>query len=77
MATATLEEPMASEKPKTLSVKLHMDVVEAARIVSAYRNEQIADLLSAILRPALARMEREEVAKRTGGQNPKRQGGRD
>jgi hypothetical protein len=56
---------MADAKPKTLSTKLHIDVVESARIVAAYRNEQITDLLSAILRPVLAKMEQEEMAKRT------------
>ena len=59
-----LDEPMADDKPKTLSAKLPMDVIEAARIVSAYRNESITDLLGDILRPILAKMEREEVAKR-------------
>ena len=68
MATVTLdrETPMpADEKPKTLSVKLHIDVVEAARIVSAYRNESMTDMLSAIVRPILARMEQDEVIRRT------------
>lgn len=64
---------MADDKPKTqtLSVKLHMDVIEAARIVSAYRNESMTDLLSEALRPILAEMEREEVAKRSGATSPK------
>jgi hypothetical protein len=68
MATGTLdlETPMAvDEKPKTLSVKLHTDVIEAARIVGAYRNESMTDMLSDILRPILAKMEQEEVSKRT------------
>lgn len=64
---------MAEEKAKTLSVKLHTDVIEAARIVAAYRNETMTDMLSDLLRPVLARMEREEVAKRSGGgKSPKR-----
>ena len=71
MTTATLEAPMADEKPKTLSTKLPIDVVETARIVSAYRNEQIGDMLGDILRPVLAEMERAEVIKRTGGSVPK------
>jgi hypothetical protein len=67
MSTDVMEAPaMTEEKPKTLSVKLHVDVIESARIVSAYRNETMTDLLSALLRPALAKLEREEVAKRTG-----------
>lgn len=55
---------MAEARPKTLSVKLHMDVVESARIVGAFRNEPMTDMLSSILRPILAKMEREEIAKR-------------
>lgn len=66
MATDVMERPaMADEKPKTLSVKLHIDVIEAARIVTAYRNETMTDMLSNILRPILARMEQDEVAKRS------------
>ena len=64
MSAATLESPMSEAKPKTLSVKLHIDVIEAARIVTAYRNESMTDLLSDLLRPVLAQMEAEEVAKR-------------
>lgn len=47
------------------SVKLHMDVIETARIVSAYRNETLTDMLGNMLRPLLTRMEQEEVAKRS------------
>lgn len=65
MTTALLDSPMAEAKPKTLSTKLHMDVVESARIVAAYRNVQITDLLSDILRPVLVKMEQEEMAKRS------------
>jgi hypothetical protein len=57
---------MTDDKPKTLSVKLHVDVIESARIVAAYRNETMTDMLGEILRPVLAKMEREEVAKRSG-----------
>ena len=67
MTTADLVAPMTDDKPKTLAVKLHMDVIETARIVSAYRNEPMAEMLSDLLRPLLAKMEREEVAKRTKG----------
>lgn len=70
MTTALLDRPMADEKPKTLSVKLRMHVIESARIVAAYRNETITDLLSDILEPILAQMEREEVAKRSKGGRP-------
>lgn len=68
MSTATLDEQMATEKPKTLSVKLRTEVVEAARIVSAYSGDQITDLLSNILEPILAKMEQEEHAKRAKAQ---------
>jgi hypothetical protein len=67
---------MAENKPATLSVKLHVDVVESARIVAAYRNETITDLLSSLLRPALADMEAVEVEKRRKGEG-KKAGGRD
>jgi hypothetical protein len=67
MTTDLLEPKMAGEKPKTLSAKLHVDVIESARIVAAFRNESITDLLSEILRPALAQMEKEEIAKRGKG----------
>lgn len=74
VTTEPLGLPMADEKPKTLSVKLHIDVIEAARIVSAYRNETITDMLSDILRPVLVEMERDEVAKRSGAKTPKSKG---
>ena len=70
MTTETLDPPMAEEKPKTLSVKLPVDVIESARIVAAYRNATMADVLGEILRPILARMEQEEIAKRTRAEKP-------
>lgn len=48
----------------TLSVKLHLDVIEAARIVAAYSNVTITDLLSDILRPILDEMEDEAIQRR-------------
>ena len=51
-------------KPRTLSVKLEMDVVESARIVTGYGTESMTELLSRLLRPALAKMEQEAVARR-------------
>jgi hypothetical protein len=54
----------SDDTPPPLSVKLPADVVESARIVAAFRNEAIADMLGVILRPILAKMEREEIAKR-------------
>ena len=52
MSTATLEPTMADEKQKTMSIKMPLDVIESARIVSAFRGETMADLMGAILRPA-------------------------
>jgi hypothetical protein len=71
MTTAAVEAPMADEKTKTLSVKLHMDVIESARIVAAIRNVSMTDMLSDMLRPELVRMEREELAKRTAATTSK------
>ncbi len=66
MTTAIMDAPpMADDKPKTLSVKLHMDVIESARIVAAYKGDSMTDLLSNVLRPILAKMEQDEVAKRS------------
>jgi hypothetical protein len=65
MPTATLEIPMAGEKLKVMSVKITIDVIESARIVSAYTGETMTDLMSNILRPVLAKMEQEEIAKRS------------
>lgn len=59
-----METPMAAEKPKTMSVKLEMDVLETARIVAAFRGQPMTEMLSAILRPVLVKMEQEESAKR-------------
>lgn len=70
MSRAVLELPMADEKSKTLSVKLHIDVIESARIVAAYRGEAMTDMLSDILRPILVKMEREEVARRAKEEKP-------
>ena len=59
-----LDQAMTDEKPKTLSVKLHIDVIESARIVAAYRGDTMTELLSDILRPVLGKLESEEIAKR-------------
>lgn len=72
MATALLERSIvADDKPKTLSAKLTVDVIESARIIAAIRGVTITDLLSDILRPILAEIEREELSKRTKGIGPK------
>lgn len=71
-ATPTLERPKMAkrraDKPALESVKLPADVMESARIVAAYTGETIADMLGDMLRPLLAKREREEAAKRAKGQ---------
>lgn len=64
MSTGLLDEPMADAKPKTLSVKLDMDVIESARVVAALRGVTITALISGMVRDDLKRMEDEEIAKR-------------
>jgi hypothetical protein len=54
------------DKPPTMSMKLPTDVIASARVVAALRGETITDVVAGILRPALAKMEREELAKRAG-----------
>jgi hypothetical protein len=71
MSIATLDEPMAGEKPKTMSIKLPMDVIESARIAAAFRGETMADLLGTILRPALAKIVHDEMAKRQAAEKRK------
>lgn len=75
MSQELLERPMADDKPKTLSVKLPVDVIESARIVAAFRNDTMGDLLAEILRPVLSKMERAEMTKRTAVDNPRRKAG--
>lgn len=75
MAEATLEETMADDKPKPLSVKLHPDVIETARIVTAYTGDSMTDLLSDILRPILVKMEQEQVARRAKETKPAKKKG--
>lgn len=53
-----------ANKPALESVKLPADVMESARIVAAYTGESMADMLGDMLRPILAKREREEAAKR-------------
>lgn len=75
-AAATLEcSKMAkrrTDKPALESVKLPSDVMGSARIVAAYTGEPIAELLGNILRPILAKREREEAARRAKEQGGKR-----
>ena len=53
-----------TNRPALESVKLPADVMESARIVAAYTGEPMAEMLGSILRPILAKREREESAKR-------------
>jgi hypothetical protein len=53
-----------AEKPKVQSVKLELDVLADARIVASCRGESITTMLSAILRPIVAKMAKEEMQKR-------------
>lgn len=55
----------AERKAETLSFKIPVDVLDMARVVAALRNESMTDVIANILRPALAKMEREELVKRT------------
>lgn len=74
MTVAMVDEPMADDKPKTLSVKLALDVIESARVVAALTGEPMTDILSDILRPIIFKREQEELAKRTKapkGRGPK------
>ena len=45
-----------------MSIKLPMDAIESARIVSAYRGRTMTDLMGDMLRPALAESERKARA---------------
>lgn len=64
MSNELADHPMSKERPKTLSVKLPMDVIEQARVVAAVENVTISDLLAEIIRPVLARREQEALARR-------------
>jgi len=46
-----------------ISVKLPIDLVDSARIISAHRKVAMIDLFDEILRPALFELEREELTK--------------
>jgi hypothetical protein len=75
MPTALMEPTMSTDEPKppkVQSVKLEMDVIESARIVASCRREGLTAMLSAILRPIVAKMEREEMQKRLKASEPTR-----
>lgn len=55
---------MSRKKPETAQIRLGVDVIESARIVAAHHGEQPGDFITEYLRPRLAEMERELMAKR-------------
>ena len=57
-----LKLPVVDERAKAMSIKLPMDAIESARIVSAYRGRTMTDLMGDMLRPALAESERKAWA---------------
>jgi hypothetical protein len=63
MSTALRDAPMA--KKKGTSVQIDDDVVKTARLVSALTDKPMSTLISDLLRPVLAKMETEEMAKRS------------
>ncbi len=63
MSPALKDAPEVAKK-KGVSVQIDEDVVKSARLVSALVDKSMAALISEILRPILARMEAEELAKR-------------
>jgi hypothetical protein len=77
MGTSLQEPPAMAAKKKGVSVQIDEDVVKTARLVSALTEQPMAALVSEILRPALAKMEQEEMAKRSQEthQTPKRKTG--
>jgi hypothetical protein len=69
MERAGMAAKKRTEKAGYASVKLPSDVMETARIVAAYKGVTIAEMLGDLLRPVLAKMEREEAAKRAKASN--------
>lgn len=61
MTVALAERPMA--KRNDVTVKLDAEVVRDAKLVAVYRDTSVAELLSEILRPIVAKMLVEEQAK--------------
>ena len=69
----TVERPKMAkrkaDKAALESVKLPGDVMESARIVTAYTGESLAEMLGDILRPILAKREKDEAVKRAKGKS--------
>jgi hypothetical protein len=57
-------EAMPTTRKPPGSIWLPADVMSSARIVPAYTGEPISDMLGGMLRPLLAKREKEEAAKR-------------
>ena len=76
-----LEEPMARKraaKRPTVNVAIEEDVVKSARLVSALTERPMSEIISEILRPILARMETDGMARRSAARPapPKKGGGK-
>lgn len=57
-------------KKKGTSVQIDDDVVKTARLVAALEDKPMAALISEILRPILAKMEAEGLAKKLAARQP-------
>ena len=64
MLVTSEELPAVAEKVKSQSLKFPVDVLESAKIVAALKGQTMTELLADILRPALAKLEEQELAKR-------------
>lgn len=62
---AVVSDRVMAKKTATLPVKLPADVIESGRIVAALSGVTMMDLFGDILRPTLAKMERELLAQRS------------
>jgi len=65
MTTALLDQAM--DKRNDVTAKIDAEVVRDAKLVAVYRDTSVAELLSEILRPIVARMLDEEQAKHSRG----------
>lgn len=65
MATGLLERPMA--KRNDVPVKLDAEVVRDAKIVAAYKDMSLAEYLSELIRPHVARDLEQEHARHVKG----------
>jgi hypothetical protein len=65
MSVGLLDQTMTTEKsePPSMSVRLPLDIIRTARVVTSFRGGAMSDLLADILRPILEKMKQEEIAK--------------